>query len=228
MTKKIVLIALLLLLGIGFFAFDLNQYLTLESLKQGQAQFAQWQRQSPLLVALLFAALYILVTALSLPGAAIMSLAAGALFGLLWGSVITSFASTFGATLAFLVSRYLLHDWVQARFGDRLEAIHRGMAREGAFYLFALRLVPVFPFFIINIVMGLTRIPTWTFYWVSQLGMLPATFVYVNAGTQLAQVDSPGDILSPGLVLSFVLLGVFPLLAKKVLNAIERYRARES
>ncbi|MFI2812554.1 TVP38/TMEM64 family protein [Microbulbifer sp. YPW16] len=228
MTKKIVLIALLLLLGIGFFAFDLNQYLTLESLKQGQAQFAQWQRQSPLLVALLFAALYILVTALSLPGAAIMSLAAGALFGLLWGSVITSFASTIGATLAFLVSRYLLHDWVQARFGDRLEAIHRGMAREGAFYLFALRLVPVFPFFIINIVMGLTRIPTWTFYWVSQLGMLPATFVYVNAGTQLAQVDSPGDILSPGLVLSFVLLGVFPLLAKKVLNAIERYRARES
>ncbi|WP_237057584.1 TVP38/TMEM64 family protein [Microbulbifer sediminum] len=228
MTKKLLLIAVLLTVGIAFFAFDLNQYLTLESLKQGQAQFAQWQRQSPLLVALLFAALYILVTALSLPGAAIMSLAAGALFGLLWGSVITSFASTIGATLAFLVSRYLLHDWVQARFGDRLEAIHRGMEREGAFYLFALRLVPVFPFFIINIVMGLTRIPTWTFYWVSQLGMLPATFVYVNAGTQLAQVDSPGDILSPGLVLSFVLLGLFPLLAKKVLNAIERYRARES
>lgn len=228
MTKKIILIAILLTLGVGFFAFDLNQWLTLENLKAGQAQFAQWQQQSPVLVGLAFTLLYILVTGLSLPGAAIMSLAAGALFGLLWGTVIVSFASSIGATLAFLVSRYLLHDWVQGRFGERLQAINRGVEQEGAFYLFALRLVPLFPFFIINILMGLTRIKTWTFYWVSQLGMLAATVVYVNAGTQLAQIESLGDILSPGLVLSFVLLGIFPLLAKKVLAVIKRYRASES
>ena len=224
MRKKLLLVAILLALALAFYIFDLHQWLTLESLKQGQAQFEQWRRESPLLVGLLFTLLYILVTGLSLPGAAIMSLAAGALFGLLWGTVIVSFASSIGATLAFLVSRYLLHDWVQRRFGRRLQAVNRGIEREGAFYLFALRLVPVFPFFLINILMGLTRIKTWTFYWVSQIGMFAATLVYVNAGTQLGQVSSLSDILSLELLLSFVLLGLFPLLAKWTLNWIQRRR----
>lgn len=226
MTKKLLLIAALSALVAAFFIFDINEWLTLDRLKQGQAQFAAWQAESPLLVGILFTLLYILVTGLSLPGAAIMSLAAGALFGLLWGTVIVSFASSIGATLAFLVARYLLHDWVQTRFADRLQAINRGVEQEGAFYLFALRLVPVFPFFIINILMGLTRIRTWTFYWVSQVGMLPATVVYVNAGTQLAHIESLGDILSPGLIFSFVLLGTFPLLAKWALKAIKRLKAK--
>lgn len=224
MSKKILLIAVLLVLGLAFFFFDLHQWLTLENLKQGQAQFEQWRRASPVLVGLLFALFYILVTGLSLPGAAIMTLAAGALFGLWWGTLIVSFASTIGATLAFLVSRFLLRDWVQERFAGRLEAINRGVEREGAFYLFALRLVPVFPFFLINILMGLTHIGIWTFYWVSQLGMLAATVVYVNAGTRLGRVQSLSDILSPALILSFVLLGLFPLLAKHLLDWIKRYR----
>lgn len=225
MTKKITVISVLVALAVAFFAFDLNQYLTLENLKQGHARFTEWQQESPVTVALAFALIYIVVTGLSLPGAAIMTLAGGALFGLLWGTVIVSFASTIGATVAFLVARFLLHDWVQDHFSKRLEAINRGVEREGGFYLFAMRLMPVFPFFIINILMALTRIRTRTFYWVSQVGMFPFTVVYVNAGTQLAQVDSPADILSPGLVLSFVLMGLFPLLAKKILQGIKRLRA---
>ncbi|MEX1303389.1 MAG: TVP38/TMEM64 family protein, partial [Desulfotignum sp.] len=165
---------------------------------------------------------YITVTALSLPGAAVMTLAGGALFGLVTGTVVISFASTIGATLAFLVSRFLLKNWVQNRFKDKLHAINRGIERDGAFYLFTLRLVPVFPFFIINLVMGLTPIRTIRFYLVSQLGMLPGTLVYVNAGTQLAQIDSLKDIVSPGLLLSFALLGMFPLLAKKGVALINR------
>ncbi|WP_323845010.1 TVP38/TMEM64 family protein [Microbulbifer magnicolonia] len=225
MSKKILLLGVLLALGLAFYLFDLHQWLTLEKLKAGRAQFQQWQAASPILVGLLFTIFYIVVTGLSLPGAAILSLAAGAIFGLLWGTVIVSFASSIGATLAFLVSRYLLQDWAQQRFGRRLGAIHAGIEREGAFYLFALRLVPVFPFFLINILMGLTRIKTWTFYWVSQLGMLAATLVYVNAGTQLGRVERLGDILSPQLLLSFVLLGLFPLLAKYFLNWLKRRRA---
>lgn len=225
MTKKLVVIVVLVALAVAFFALDLHQYLTLDNLKQGQARFAEWQRESPVMVGLAFALVYIVVTGLSLPGAAIMTLAGGALFGLLWGTIIVSFASTIGATVAFLVARFLLHDWVQERFSRRLQAVNRGVEKEGGFYLFALRLAPVFPFFIINIVMALTRIRTWTFYWVSQVGMLPFTVVYVNAGTQLAQVDRPGDILSPGLVLSFVLMGIFPLLARKTMQGIKRLRA---
>ncbi|WP_308366613.1 MULTISPECIES: TVP38/TMEM64 family protein [unclassified Microbulbifer] len=225
MNKKILLIAVLLALVLAFFFFDLHHWLTLEKLKTWQEEFEQWRRASPILVGLLFMLFYILVAGLSLPGAAIMTLAAGALFGLWWGILIVSFASSIGATLAFLVSRFLLRDWVQSRFARRLRKVNSGMERDGAFYLFALRLVPVFPFFLINILMGLTRIKTWTFYWVSQLGMLAATVVYVNAGTQLGKMKSVGDILSPGLLLSFVLLGLFPLLAKWVLSWIKRYRA---
>ncbi|WP_346837108.1 TVP38/TMEM64 family protein [Microbulbifer sp. SAOS-129_SWC] len=228
MRRKLILIAILLTLALAFYHFDLQQWLTLESLKAGQQQFAQWQRQSPLLVGVLFSLIYILVTALSLPGAAILSLAAGALFGLLWGTLIVSFASSIGATLAFLVARFLLGDWVRGHFGQRLQAIDRGIEKEGAFYLFTLRLVPVFPFFLINILMGLTRIKPWTFYWVSQLGMLPATIVYVNAGTRLARITQLSDILSAPLILSFVLLGLFPLLAKWLLQWLRQFRSPEA
>jgi len=222
--KKIGLLVLIALLAAGFFYFDLHQLLTLSGLKSGLVQFEEWRSASPILVGGVFLLMYVLVTALSLPGAAIMTLAAGALFGLGWGLLIVSFASSIGATLAFLVSRYLLQDMVQSKFGDRLAAINQGIEKEGAFYLFTLRLVPVFPFFLINLLMGLTRIRALTFYWVSQLGMLAGTLVYVNAGTQLGQIDSLSGILSPSLLLSFVLLGVFPLVAKKSLNWLKGRR----
>ena len=164
------------------------------------------------------------VTALSLPGAALMTLAAGAIFGLGWGLLIVSFASSVGATLAFLVSRHLLRDSIQNRYGKSLKSINQGVERDGAFYLFALRLVPAFPFFLINLVMGLTPLKTWTFYWVSQLGMLAGTAVYVNAGTQLAQIQSLGDVASPGLLGAFALLGIFPIIAKKLIDGL---RARK-
>ena len=208
----------------GFFYFDLHTLLTLDGLKSGLAQFGAWRDDSPLLVGGAFLLLYVIVTALSLPGAVIMTLAAGALFGLLWGTVIVSFASSIGATLAFLVSRYLLQDTVQSRFGGRLKAFNEGIAKDGAFYLFTLRLVPIFPFFLINLLMGLTTIRALTFYWVSQVGMFVGTLVYVNAGTQLGQLESLSGILSPSLLLSFVLLGVFPLIAKKIVDLVKARR----
>ncbi len=214
-TRWIVLIAVVAAVA-AFFAFDLGRYFSLDFFKSQQAAIDAYYGAHPLQTVLIYFAIYVAVTALSLPGAAIMTLAGGAIFGLLVGTLVVSFASTIGATLAFLVSRFLLRDWVQARFGDKLRAINDGMARDGAFYLFTLRLVPLFPFFVINLVMGLTPIATRTFYWVSQLGMLAGTLVYVNAGTQLAQIDSLPGILSPGLLVSFALLGVFPLAAKKV------------
>lgn len=220
MQKTAVLIFIVLLVA-AFFYFDLQQWLTLEGLKSGMAQFEAWRDANPIVVGGLFLLLYVLIAALSLPGAAVMTLAAGALFGLLWGTLIVSFASSIGATLAFLAARYLLHDSVQQRFGDRLQTINDGVAKDGAFYLFTLRLVPIFPFFLINLLMALTPIKTLTFYWVSQLGMFAGTLVYVNAGTQLGQLDSLSGILSPSLLLSFVLLGVFPLLAKKIIAIIK-------
>lgn len=207
-----------------FFHFNLHQLLTLDGLKGSMVQFNQYKLQSPLLVVGVFFVLYIAVTALSLPGAAILTLAAGALFGLAEGLLVASFASTIGATLAFLVSRYLLRDSIKNRFPERLKAIDAGVEKEGAFYLFTLRLVPVFPFFLINLLMGVTAIKSWTFYWVSQLGMLAGTFVFVNAGTQLAQIKSLSGILSLNLILSFALLGVFPLLAKGILNVFKKRR----
>ena len=222
--KKLVVLAILASLAGAFFMLDLHQWLTLEGLKSGLGQFEQWRSQSPLLTAGGFFFLYVVVTALSLPGAAVMTIAAGALFGLLQGTLLVSFASTIGATLAFLVSRYLLRDSVQQRFGSRLTAINRGIERDGAFYLFTLRLVPAFPFFLINLLMGLTTIKAWTFYWISQVGMLAGTLVYVNAGTQIAQLETLSGILSPELLISFALLGLFPLLAKKVIGLIQRRR----
>lgn len=222
--KRILLLAAIAVIASGFFLFDLHSLLTVEGIKPALTQFQQWLETSPLAVGGGFFALYVLATGLSLPGAAVLTLVAGALFGLFWGTVIVSFASTLGATLAFLVSRYLLRDIVQKRFGDRLHKINEGVRKDGAFYLFTLRLVPIFPFFLINLLMGLTPIRATTFYWVSQLGMLLGTLVYVNAGTQLAALDSISGILSPALLLSFVLLGIFPWIAKKVLAVVKARR----
>lgn len=226
--KKWLLLITIAILGVAFFALDLNQLLTLDGVQRHLAQFEQWRSDGPLLVVALFFTVYVLVTALSLPGAAVMTLAAGALFGLWWGTLIVSFASTIGATCAFLVARYLLKETVQRRFGERLQALNHGVEKDGAFYLFTLRLVPLFPFFLINILMGLTTLRAVTFYWVSQVGMLAGTLVYVNAGTQLAQLDSLRGILSPAILFSFALLGIFPLLAKKVVEKInQRWRVSE-
>lgn len=224
MHKKLTLI-LAIVFAIGaFFAYDLQQYLSIDGLKSTLVQFQSWRDAYPLLTSAGFFLLYVAVTGLSLPGAAVMTLAAGALFGLWWGLLLVSFASTIGATLAFLVSRYMLRDVVQLRFGDRLKTINDGVTKDGAFYLFTLRLVPVVPFFVINLVMGLTSLPVKTFYWVSQLGMLAGTLVYVNAGTQLGRIERMSDILSPALLGSFVLLGLFPWLAKAVLARWQKKR----
>lgn len=224
MIKKIFLL-LIAAAAVGlFFHFDLHQLLTLDGLKGSMDQFNQYKEQSPLLVIGGFFLLYVVVTALSLPGAAILTLAAGALFGLVEGLLVASFASTIGATLAFLVSRYLLRDTIKQRFPERLAAIDAGVEREGGFYLFTLRLVPVFPFFLINLLMGVTSIKSWTYYWVSQVGMLAGTFVFVNAGTQLAQIESLSGILSFNLILSFALLGIFPFIAKGILNVFKKRR----
>lgn len=224
MIKKIFLL-LIAAAAVGlFFHFDLHQLLTLDGLKGSMDQFNQYKEQSPLLVIDGFFLLYVVVTALSLPGAAILTLAAGALFGLVEGLLVASFASTIGATLAFLVSRYLLRDTIKQRFPERLAAIDAGVEKEGGFYLFTLRLVPVFPFFLINLLMGVTSIKSWTYYWVSQAGMLAGTFVFVNAGTQLAQIESLSGILSFNLILSFALLGIFPFIAKGILNVFKKRR----
>ena len=222
--KKAVVLVVILCLFAGFFYFDLQTFLTLDGLKAELEEFQVWRNQQPIAIAGIFFVLYVVVTALSLPGAAVMTLAAGALFGVLWGVLLVSFASTLGATLAFLIARYLLRESIQARFGDRLKTIDAGVAKDGAFYLFTLRLVPIFPFFLINLLMALTSIRALTFYWVSQVGMLAGTIVYVNAGTQLGRLDSVSGILSPPLLASFVLLGIFPLLARKILSWLRARR----
>ncbi len=222
--KKTLVVLLVAGLAGAYFFLGFDQFLTLENIKASQNDFLRWRHSSPLLVSLLFFVAYVVVTALSLPGATIMTLAAGGFFGLAWGFFIVSFASTMGATLAFLTSRYLFRESVQKRFGHRLETINRGIEREGAFYLFTLRLVPIFPFFIINLLMGLTPIKTLTYIWVSQVGMLAGTLVYVNGGTQLANLEGLSGILSPALLFSFVLLGVFPFIAKKVTNFLKKQR----
>ncbi|HKL26953.1 MAG TPA: FAD-dependent oxidoreductase [Desulfuromonadales bacterium] len=221
--KILVLLAIASFVAV-FFAFDLHRHLTLDELKARQEAFQQFYAANRVMTLGLYFVLYVLVTALSLPGAAVMTLAGGALFGFLPALVVVSFASTIGATLAFLVSRFLLRDWVQERFRNRLIALNAGIEREGAFYLFTLRLVPIFPFFVINLVMGLTPMKTLTFYWVSQVGMLFGTAVYVNAGTQLGQIESLGGVLSPELIFSLALLGIFPLLARKGVDFMKRHK----
>ena len=219
-TRKLVLLTLLGLLIAAYIHFDLGQYLSLPALKDQQAAIAAFQADHPLTGVAIYFVIYVIVTALSFPGATLLTLAGGAVFGLFWGTLIVSFASTIGATLAFLISRFLLRDWVSQRFGQRLAAIDDGIRREGAFYLFTLRLVPAFPFFMINLLLGLTAMKTRTFFWVSQLGMLAGTVVYVNAGTQLARLDSLSGILSPALLGAFVLLGIFPLIARQLVDIV--------
>ncbi len=219
--SKLILIVVVIALIAAFFAFDLGQYLTLDYLKGKQAAITAYYQTNPAQTIAVFMTFYIVAIALSIPGATLLTLVAGAVFGLVAGTIIVSFASSIGATLAFLVSRYVLRDWVQAKFGDRLKPINDGVAKEGGFYLFTMRLVPAFPFFLINLVMGLTQMKTWTFYWVSQLGMLLGTIVYVNAGTELAKITSLKGILSPGLIGAFVLLGIFPIIAKKIIDSLK-------
>jgi pyruvate/2-oxoglutarate dehydrogenase complex dihydrolipoamide dehydrogenase (E3) component/uncharacterized membrane protein YdjX (TVP38/TMEM64 family) len=223
MRLRQIVLLLLLALAIGaFVALDLGRFLSFDQLKASQASFAQLHAEQPFTVAVVYFLIYVLATALSFPGATIITLAGGAVFGLWQGLLIVSFASTVGATLAFLASRFLLRDWLEARFGQRLADINAGVDREGGFYLFTLRLIPVVPFFLINLLMGLTRMKVWTYYWVSQLGMLAGTAVYVNAGTQLGQLDSVKGILSPALLGSFVLLGIFPLIARRIVAAVQK------
>jgi len=224
MIKKATLVLVLLGAIVAYFVFDLGQILSLENFKASQADIVAAKDANPLLYISGFFLLYVAVTGLSIPGAAIMTLIAGALFGVLIGTIIVSFASTMGATLAFLSARFVLRDWVQGKFGERLRAIDEGLEKDGAFYLFTLRLIPVFPFFVINLLMGLTRIKTRTFFWVSQLGMLPATIVFVNAGTQISRIESTAGLLSPALIASFVALALFPWAAKAIVALVTRSR----
>ena len=224
MVKKAILVLVLLGAIVAYFVFDLGQILSLENFKASQSEIVAAKDANPILYIAGFFILYVAVTGLSIPGAAIMSLVAGALFGVLVGTIIVSFASTLGATLALLSARFVLRDWVQGKFGERLRAIDEGLEKDGAFYLFTLRLIPVFPFFVINLLMGLTRIKTRTFFWVSQLGMLPATIVYVNAGTQISRIESTSGLLSPTLIASFVALAFFPWAAKAIVALVTRSR----
>jgi len=224
MIKKAILVLVLLGAIVAYFVFDLGQILSLENFKASQADIVAAKDANPVLYLSGFFLLYVAVTGLSIPGAAIMTLIAGALFGVLIGTIIVSFASTLGATLAFLSARFVLRDWVQGKFGERLRAIDEGLEKDGAFYLFTLRLIPVFPFFVINLLMGLTRIKTRTFFWVSQLGMLPATIVFVNAGTQISRIESTAGLLSPTLIASFVALALFPWAAKAIVALVTRSR----
>jgi len=219
--KTLVLLVLLILIAI-FFVFDLGRFFSLAFIKEQQGNFSAVYEQRPALVTAAFFAVYVLITALSLPGAAIMTLAGGASFGLVWGTVVVSFASTIGATLAMLAARYLLRDSIEGRFGKRLDEVNKGIEKEGGFYLFTLRLVPLIPFFALNLLMGLTKMKTWTYFWVSQLGMFAGTVAYVNAGTEIAKITSLRSILSPGLLGSFVLLGLLPLVIKKMLDYVKR------
>ena len=222
--KKFILLGIIAAAIGAFFFFDLRQWLTLDQLKSQQAALEAYRGEHPILVAALYISTYIVVAALSLPGAAIMTLSGGAIFGVFWGTLFANISASIGATLAFLIARFVIGDWIQTKFGDRIESINKGIEQDGAFYLFSLRLVPLFPFFIINVVMGLTKIKTITFLWVSSVGMIAGAAVYANAGTQLAKLDSLSGIASPGLLLSFVLLGLFPLIARKSLAFIKTKR----
>jgi uncharacterized membrane protein YdjX (TVP38/TMEM64 family) len=222
--NRLLLAALIVALVAIFLAFDLGQYLRLEHFKSRQAAIGEFARANPLLAGGLAFGIYVTFTGLSVPGALILALAVGAFFGLLYGTLIASFASSLGSTFAFLASRFLFRDAVRIRLGERLGAIEAGFEREGASYLLALRLAPMVPYLLVNLLMGLTPIRIRTFYAVSQLGMLPATILYVNAGTQLGAIQSASGILSPALVASLALLGVFPLVARYVVESLKARR----
>jgi uncharacterized membrane protein YdjX (TVP38/TMEM64 family) len=220
--QKIVIASIIVLGIVAFRYFNLGQYVTLEYIKASQDNLQALYLENRFLFVAAYMGIYIAVTAMSLPGAAVLTLAGGGLFGFMVGTVAVSFASTIGATLACLVSRFLLREWVQNKFGDRLVIINDGIEKEGAFYLFSLRLVPIFPFFVINLLMGLTRMRLLTFFWVSQIGMLAGTIVFINAGKELAKIDSLSGIMSPGVLMSFVVLGLFPITIKKLLSLYKK------
>lgn len=217
LSKKLILAGGIAGIIAAFWAFDLGRFLTLSYMKASLDGFRDLYAAHRLAVILGYFLVYVIATALSFPGAVVLTMFGGALFGFLAGTIIVSFASTVGATLACFVSRFLLRDWVQGRFGDKVRRINEGIEKEGAFYLFTLRLIPVFPFWVINLIMGLTKMPLRRFYWVSQVGMLAGTMVYINAGKELAKIETVRGILSPGLLISFALLGIFPIAAKKLL-----------
>jgi uncharacterized membrane protein YdjX (TVP38/TMEM64 family) len=219
-----ILIVALMVVG-AYFYCDLGQWLTLDRLKSRQTSIESSRPDNPILVAGIYSLVYIVVTALSLPGAAIMTLSGGAIFGVVTGTALALVSATIGATCAFLIARLLLGNWVQNKFGDRIAPINQGIEKDGAFYLFSLRLVPAFPFLVINVVMSLTTIKVWTFFWVSLVGMLAGTAVYANAGTQLAKIDSLAGIASPAILISFVLLGIFPIIAKKSIEFLKSRNA---
>ena len=222
MVSKVVMAGLIVLGIVAFRYFDLGQYLTLGYIKASQEKFQALYLSHRIGFIAAYMGIYIAVAALSLPGAAVLTLAGGGLFGLIVGTVAVSFASTIGATLACLFSRFLLREWVQNKFGDKLVTINAGIEKEGSFYLFSLRLVPIFPFFVINLLMGLTRMRLFTFFWVSQIGMFAGTLVFVNAGKELAKIDSLSGILSPGVLISFAVLGLFPITVTKLLALYKR------
>ncbi|AQW57181.1 TVP38/TMEM64 family protein [Vibrio owensii] len=219
MNKKLIL-GLILLATIIFLGVNFGQYLTLENAKAQQQALNSFIDQNFVFAAATYFFAYIAITAFSIPGAAVVTLLGAALFGFWTSLLLVSFASTIGATIAFLSSRYLLREWVQSKFGNKLNAINQGVEKDGAFYLFSLRLIPVFPFFLINLLMGLTPMSVARFYLTSQIGMLPGTAVYLNAGTQLATIDSLSGIVSPTVLASFALLGLFPIIAKWVMNKV--------
>ncbi|KAF0182821.1 MAG: hypothetical protein FD164_1017 [Nitrospirae bacterium] len=224
--QKIFLLILLAAAVVVVKAYNLEHYLTLEYVKASQSRFAALYAEAPFFVITVYMGMYIAVVSLSIPGAVPMTLAGGALFGFLSGTVVVSFASTIGATLACTVSRYLLRDWVQKKFEDKLGTLNDGIRREGAFYLLSMRLNPLFPFSAINLGMGLTKMPLRTFYLASQIGMLPGTMVYVNAGREIAMIESLRDIASPTLILSFVLLSIFPIIIRKMLTFRQNTRGQ--
>jgi uncharacterized membrane protein YdjX (TVP38/TMEM64 family) len=223
-VKKILLLVLVLVIGAAFIALN-SQTIDIATLRSAVADMNDWRQSNALVFSALFFVAYVIVTALSLPIAVWFTLAAGAILGFWHGLILVSFASTVGATIAFLAARFLLRDWVRAKLGNRVKTIEDGVARDGAFYLFTLRLIPVVPFFAVNLLMGLTQIPARTFYAVSQAGMLAGTAVFINAGTQLAEIDSIGGIVSPKLLASFALLGLFPWLARFIIAQIKRRKA---
>ncbi len=224
LIKKIIIIIFIINLIVVFKVFNLDQYLTLSYIKESLDKFKVLYAEHKILVITSYFVIYILTTSLSLPGASPLTIAGGAVFGLMVGTLVVSFASTIGATLACFVSRFLLRDWIQSKFSDKISKVNEGIEKEGAFYLFTLRLIPIFPFWMINLVMGLTKMPLGRFYWVSQIGMLPGTMVYVNAGKELAKIESIKGILSPSLIISFALIGIFPLIVKKLVSF---YRKRK-
>lgn len=217
-VKRLMIVGIIAALVACYFLFDLGQYFSLEYIKASRERFQALYAEHTFLVIGAYFLLYVTATALALPAATAITLAGGAMFGFTTGVIVVSFASSIGAAVAFVVARYLLRDWVQGKFGDKLEKINQGIEKDGAFYLFTLRLIPLFPFFVVNTVIALTPMRLFTYYWVSQVGMFPATLVYVNAGKELGRIDSLSGLLSPSLILSFAILGIFPLVMKKALG----------